>query len=154
MVRIDWAEVCEMAFLDDSGRLCMIGLMTRFPAPALPIAIRQVMLVARIADLQEQESFRIAISLVTPCGVSLSPRHKDDLDITVTTEYIFITLRDVPLAEEGMHHFAISVGTGDPVSIAVPVRLTTNRAQPSLKRGDEGAYFFGQSSWISRREVN
>src|SRR5262249_19860467 len=132
MIRIDWAQLCETAFLDNCDRLCMIGVMTRFPAPTLPIVMRQLMIVVRIADVQSKESFGVGVLMVTPSGVSLSPRHADGLDIAVTAEYIFITLRDIPLKEEGMYRFAISVGKGDPFSIDVPVRLVTS---PALETG-------------------
>ena len=128
MVRIDWAQLCEMAFFDDCDRLCMIGVMSRLPAPALPIAMRQLMVVVRIADVEVDETFGIGLSMITPSGVSMTPNHSDGFDIAISSEYIFITLRDVPLAEEGLHRFAVSVGSGTPVSLDVPVRLTKKAA--------------------------
>src|SRR5262245_399388 len=91
MVRIEWAHICEMAFLGDCDRLCMIGSMTRFPAPQLPIAMRQVVIVVRINDVQNDETFGIGVSMVTPCGRSLTPPRPDGVDIAMTPEYIFLT---------------------------------------------------------------
>ena len=155
MVRIDWAQLCEMAFLDDCDRLCMIGVMTRFAAPALPIAMRQLMVVAKIDGVQQTESFGIGISLITPSGVSLTPpRHEDGFDIAVTAEYIFITLRDVPLAEEGMHRFAVSLGEGGPVCMDIPVRLTPKRGQDRRESQGEPGNAFVPSPWVSGRGIN
>src|SRR5215471_20667011 len=154
MIRIDWAQLCEMAFLDDSARLCMIGVMTRFPAPQLPVAMRQVVIVVRIADVEAEESFSIGVSMLTPHGALLSPTHTDGFDITVTAEYIFITLRDIPLKEEGMHRFSVAVGKGDPVSIDVPVRLVVNRALAGGNLDHNASRPFGQASWVAGREVN
>lgn len=128
MVRIDWAQLCEMAFFDDCDRLCMIGVMSRFPAPALPIAMRQLMIVVRIADIEVDETFGIGVSMTTPSGISMTPNHSDGFDIAISSEYIFITLRDVPLAEEGLHRFAVSVGSESPVCLDVAVRLTKKAA--------------------------
>jgi hypothetical protein len=153
MIRIDWVHICEMAFRDDCDRLCMIGVMTRFPAPQLPIVMRQLMIVARIAGAQPEESFGIGVSMVTPCGVSLTPQRADGFDIAMTPEYIFITLRDIPLAEEGVHRFTVTIGKGDPVSIDVPVRLVVKQAQ-DVNASHHAAAVFEQSSWVSRREVN
>lgn len=152
MIRIDWAQLCEMAFLDDCDRLCMIGIMTRFPAPQMPIAMRQIMIVVRIADVEAEETFGIGVSLLTPGGQSLMPQ-TNGFDIAITAEYIFITLRDIPLAEEGLHRFSVSVGKGEPVSIDVPVRLVTNRPQSGSARSN-AAPSFGQPSWVSGRGVN
>ena len=155
MVRIGWTQLCEMAFLDDCDRLCMIGVMTRLAAPALPIAMRQLMVVIRVADMQESETFSIGVSLLTPSGVSLTPpRHEDGFDIAVTAEYIFITLRDIPLAEEGIHRFAVSVGEAGPGFIDVPVRLVPKTVQAGCKPGGEHGHAFAQSPWVSGRGIN
>src|SRR5215471_19856981 len=154
MIRIDWAQLCEMAFLDDSARLCMIGVMTRFPAPQLPVTMRQVVIVVRIADVEVEESFGIGVSMSTPSGALLTPTHTDGFDITVTAEYVFITLRDIPLKDEGMHRFSVAVGKGDPVSIDVPVRLVVNRALAGRNLDHKASRSFGQASWVPRREVN
>ena len=151
MIRIDWVQLCEMAFLDDCERLCMIGVMTRFPAPQLPIAMRQVMIVVRIVDVQPEEPFGIGVSMTTPSGVSLAPPRGDGLDIAVTREYIFITLRDIPLSEEGMHCFTVAIGKSNPVSIDIPARLVLDRA---LAGSQNSAPAFSQKSWVSGRQVN
>jgi hypothetical protein len=150
MIRIDWIQLCEMAFLDDCDRLCMVGVMTRFPAPELPIAMRQIMIVVRVKDAQPKESFTVGVSMVTPSGLTLHPQNADGFDIAVTPEYIFITLRDIPLSEEGMHHLAITVGSGAPASIHVPVRVVKNQAP----MGGQGRHQVGAASWVSGRQVN
>jgi hypothetical protein len=154
MVRIDWAQLCEMAFFDDCDRLCLIGVMTRFPAPALPIAMRQLMIAVRIADVEAGESFGIGVSMVTPGGVRLTPEHSDGFDIAMSAEYILITLREVPLAEEGAYRFAVSVGKGSPICIDVPVRLVPRDAYAGSNPRDRGGHDFAKSSRISGQGVN
>jgi hypothetical protein len=44
MARIDWARLCELAFLDAHGRLCLIGVTTHLPVPSLPLAVHQLMI--------------------------------------------------------------------------------------------------------------
>jgi hypothetical protein len=153
MIRIDWVQLCETAFLDDCDRLCMIGIMTRFPAPQLPIAMRQIMIVVRIAGVEKEETFAIGVSMVTPDGVSLTPQRSDGFDIAIKADYIFITLRDIPLDDEGTHRFTVTVGKGDPVFIDIPVRLVTNSAPPAKARSN-AAPAFGQPSSESGRAIN
>jgi hypothetical protein len=153
MIRIEWVQLCEMAFLDDCDRLCVIGIMARFHAPQLPIAMRQLMIVVRIAGVQAEESFGIGVSMLTPSAVSLTPK-PEDVDIALTADYILITLRDIPLAEEGTHRFTVTVGKGDPVSIDVPVRLVVNRAEAANAHSNAAHVAFGQRSLMSGRQVN
>jgi hypothetical protein len=141
-----------MAFLDDCDRLCMIGVMARFRVPELPIAMRQLMIVVRIVGVHAEESFGIGVSMATPSGVSLTPKH-EDVDIALTADYIFITLRDIPLKQEGMHRFIVTVGKGDLVSVDVPVRLAVNRVQAANAHSN-AAPSFGQQSLMPGREVN
>jgi hypothetical protein len=154
MVRIDWAQLCEMAFFDDSDRLCMIGVMTRFPAPELPIAMRQIVIVVRIRDTQPDEAFGIGVTMVTPSGISLTPQNTDGFDVLVSTNYVLITLRDVPLDEEGVHRFSVSVGKGNPVSIDVPVGVAAKNESEKGNSNNRGSLTFRQSPKISGREVN
>jgi hypothetical protein len=95
---MEWAQLCELAFLDDCDRLCMIGIMTRFPVPFLPIALRQLMIVARIADVQPGESFGVAVSLTMPNGLSIAGHRSEGFDVSIAAEYVFITLRDILVA--------------------------------------------------------
>src|SRR5262249_9967 len=113
-----------------------------------------LMIVVRIADVQSNESFSVGVLMVTPSGVSLSPRHADSFDITVTGEYIFITLRDIPLKEEGLYRFAVSVGKGDPISIDVPVRLVRKRTPKSGSAPHKAGHAIGQSQWRSDADGN
>jgi hypothetical protein len=43
MARVDWAVLCELAFLDQQNRLCVVGITTTLPVPRLPILVNQLM---------------------------------------------------------------------------------------------------------------
>jgi hypothetical protein len=111
--------------------------------------MRQLMIVVRIGRVQAEESFGIGVSLSTPSGVSLTPKH-EEMDIALTADYIFVTLRDIPLTEEGMHRFTVGVGKGDPVSIDVHVRLVSKRAETDDAHRNTAPAAFGQRPLISR----
>jgi hypothetical protein len=130
MLRVKWAQLCEMAFFDDSERLCMIGIMNRFITPVLPTAVRQIMIVVYTAAADVEETFDIEVSIVTPGGVALVPNHTDGFGVAVSGEYVLLTFRDLPLKEEGVHRFTVSVGEGGPVIVDVPVHLAVAKSQP------------------------
>jgi hypothetical protein len=123
MARIEWAQLCEKAFVDDCDRLCLIGITTRMPVPSLPNAVHQLMIVARVVELRVRETIDVGVSITTPSGHCPSPNDPDCLDIEVVADYILVTLRDLPLAEEGIYSFGISLGADPPVTITVPVLL-------------------------------
>jgi hypothetical protein len=153
MARIEWAQLCELAFLDDCDRLCMIGIMTRFPVPSLPIAMRQLMIVARIVDVHGGDSVRVAASLVTPSGLSIAVHQTDGFDVAVAAEYLLITLRDVPVSEEGVHRLVLTIGEGAPVTLDIPVRLGV-KAQTGRQTGESHGLALNVPAWVPRRQVN
>jgi hypothetical protein len=125
MARIDWALACALAFFDRENRLCVVGITRRLPVPHLPLAVTQLMLVARLVDLATIDDVEIAVAVTAPSGRSLRPSDGDGMVIEMAGEYVLITLRDIPLIEEGLHGFQISLGGQPPTSIEIPV-VTVN----------------------------
>lgn len=123
MARIEWAQVCELAFLDGTGRLCLVGITTRLPVPSLPLAVYQLMMAAQVVDVGMGEEIDVEVWLTTPSGLSTTPSHPNGLNITVAGDYLLVTLRDIPLTEEGVYRFSLSVDQGTPVTFNVPVLL-------------------------------
>lgn len=121
MARIDWAVLCDLAFMDQQDRLCVIGVTRTFPVPALPIALHQVMLVAHLTDIQPVEEIGIVVSIVSPHGTSARPTTSEGIVIEMAAEYVLATLRDVPLAEEGMYRFEIALVGQQAASVGVSV---------------------------------
>jgi hypothetical protein len=66
MARIEWAQLCELAFLDNCGRLCMVGITNRFPVPSLPLAVTQIMIAARVVAVRPGEEFDVSLSVAMP----------------------------------------------------------------------------------------
>jgi len=73
MARIDWALACDLAFFDRQDRLCIVGITRRLPVPRLPLAINQLMLVARLIDLQAVEEIEVSVAVLGPSGLWTTP---------------------------------------------------------------------------------
>ena len=101
MARIDWVVLCDMAFLDKQDRMCIVGIVRKLPTPSLPLAISQMMLVAHLTDIQPVEELEISVSVLTPSGRLSTAFSPDCMLIEMAHEYILVTLRDLPLKEEG-----------------------------------------------------
>ena len=106
-------------------------MFREFPAPSIPLAISQVMLVAKLTDIRPVEELSIAIRVLPPSGRRTSPAHSDAVVIEMAREYVLATLRDVPICEEGVYRFQIALGGRAAVSVDVPV-LTLERPSPSV----------------------
>lgn len=68
VANIQWALPCDLAFMDRQDRLCIIGIVRRFPVPALPLELHQVMLVARLTDIRAVDEVAVGVAVVTPAG--------------------------------------------------------------------------------------
>lgn len=130
MARIDWAMLCESAFLDRDGRLCVIGIVRQVTAPALPLTVRQLMLVACLADIQPVDEVAIVVGMVTPSGRHDARSGSEHVAIEVAGEYVLAALYDVPLLEEGAHRFQIKLRGQPVVSVDIPVVAPGHAAAP------------------------
>jgi hypothetical protein len=127
MARIDWAVACDLAFFDRQDRLCIVGITNRLPVPRLPLAINQLMLVARLVDLRPVEEIEISVAVLGPSGLWTTPTNGHDMGIEMGGEYVLVTLREIPLIEEGVYGFQINLSGQEPASIEIPV-LTVGSA--------------------------
>src|SRR5262245_46439121 len=124
MASLDWAQACELAFLDNQGRLCLIGVTTHLPVPSLPVALRQLMVAVRVVDVGIGEELDVSVSILTPGGVLAMPSAPGALDVTVAaSEFLLFTMRDIPVREEGVYRVIVSVGEGESVSLEIPVQV-------------------------------
>jgi hypothetical protein len=120
MARIDWAVVADVAFFDRHARLCMVGIATRLLVPALPVIVRQMMVVARVVDPHPGEEMDVGAAVLTPTGQWAVPDDPDNVHIEVAAEYVLVTLRDLPLNEEGTYRFSVHLDQ-QIVAVDVPV---------------------------------
>jgi hypothetical protein len=153
MADIKWAELCELAMVDKCDRLCIIGITTRLPVPSIPLVVRQLMVAARISDVQRGEPLGVGVSMVTPSGQWLAPDQGDGFDVRIDAEYILITLRDIPLYEEGLYRFEVSLNNGEPAKPEVLVGLVSKRTYVEIEAGDTSASAL-ERAWRQRRDVN
>jgi hypothetical protein len=125
VARIEWAQLCELAFLDRCDRLCLVGVTIRFPVPSLPLVVRHLMIAARVIDVLPAEEIDVGVAVRTPSGLCIAPNAPDGYEVGIAGEHVLITLRDLPLTEEGLHRFEVSLGAQEPVALEIPVLLVS-----------------------------
>jgi hypothetical protein len=126
MAHIDWVLVADLAYLDQRGRLCTVGVVTKLLVPSLPIVVRQIMVVARVSDPSPGEEIDIGVAVLTPTGQWAEPDDPNSVQIEVAAEYLLVTLRDLPLTEEGSYRFAVYLDE-ETMTVEVPVCLPTSQ---------------------------
>jgi hypothetical protein len=75
----------------------------------------------------------------------------DGFDVNIVGEYILISLRDVPLSEEGLYRFEVSIGDNEPVPLELTVGLVAQRPDVNIQKSNTPSVVFEQPS---RLDVN
>lgn len=132
MPRIDWALACALAFFDREDRLCLVGITRHLPVPHLPLAIPDLMLVAKLGDVALDEEREIGVALMAPSGLWTRPTSDDGIVIEIAGDYLLITLRGIPLMEEGVHAFHISLSGQLAAAIELPVLTAASSLEVGL----------------------
>jgi hypothetical protein len=132
MARIEWARLCEHAFLDNCDRLCLTGVVTHFPVPSPPLAIRHLMIAARVVDTRPQDAYDVGVSVATPNGLWAAPDGPHGFEVEAAGEYLLITLRHFPLTEEGIYRFVVAFDAEHPVTLEIPVLLLPARSRADI----------------------
>lgn len=130
MARIEWLLPCEHAFFDRHARMCMVGVTTQLLLPSLPMQMRELTLVARLKDRSPGQALDLGIAILTPAGHWIGPSSDDNLHIEVGSDYILITLRDIPLSEEGLYRFGVHLAPEQFVAVDLPLFVVTS-SQPA-----------------------
>jgi len=70
MADCEWAILCDYAFLDAQGKMCLIGIFNRVHARTVPTFHRQAMLIVQLAG-EPGEDVRVKIEILRPTGTVL-----------------------------------------------------------------------------------
>lgn len=130
---VAWVVLCESVARDETGRLSLIGIASHLPVPSLPLLLNEHLVVARLADLEAGEALDVSFGIATPAGMWITPAADDAATLEMIGEFVIITLRSLPLREEGLHRFEVGIGNGSTAKVEVPVWLCTpRREQPHV----------------------
>ncbi len=122
----EWVLACEYAFLDMAQRLCMIGVLRHISIPSLPVTARQIMIVVALKERPKASvNVDLNIAITLPSGKPASPSDKGAVDLMAYNDFIFVTLRGVPLVEEGAHQIAITISGVPLATLELPVFVQT-----------------------------
>jgi len=128
MAAIEWMVLCESAFFDETGRLCLVGIAKDFPLPSMPLLLHQHVPVARIGKIRNGEDLALSFMLRSPSSQWINSESSDAISVRVFQDYLLMTLRNLPLREEGIYRFELSMNDQPAAAIEIPVWLVPNRS--------------------------
>jgi hypothetical protein len=128
---VEWVVLCESVARDDTGRLSLIGIASDLPVPSLPLLLVDHLVVARLTRLRAGQTAHVSFGIVTPAGIGITPAADGTASLDMVGDFVIITLRSLPLREEGLHRFEVSLDNGSSATVDVPVWLCAPREERS-----------------------
>lgn len=123
MARLDWAVVCDHAYLDRTQQLCLVSIHREFTPPSLPLTLPHLMFVGKLVDLQIVEELEVTAAVITPSGgILIADAESENMVIQMAREYVIVTIRNFPLAEAGVYSFRMQLGDQPSMDVNIPVR--------------------------------
>jgi hypothetical protein len=122
MASIDLALLCDHAFFDQYGRLCVAGVTHLMTLPRLPMATRELVLVGRLRA-EQGERLQASVQITQPGGASGVPSEEGAVQIEAIAGHLIATIRNLPLPQEGVYTFKILLNGRLAVSVPLDVRV-------------------------------
>ena len=121
---IEWASLCDLAYFDTYQNLCVIGVQTQAAVATLPAGTQRFAIAARMAGLRRNPS--VVVSVSSPDGASSDLAPCERMEVEANGDYMLVRLGRVPLVQEGIYRFEVSVSGQEPFDI--PIMVTTHSA--------------------------
>lgn len=128
MAAIDWAMVCDFAYLDRDQRLCVLGVTRQIVVPTLPHVLEHAVMVAHLVDVQPVDQIELCFRLTAAAehGIDAQAHH---VAVEVVGEYVLARVNGVTLRSEGTYLFELVINGR---TVAQPVSLiSADRTGPS-----------------------
>ena len=130
MPTIDWAFLCDYAFVDASGKASIIGVFENINTPQLPKNHNQ-MYVALGMKLIPGDNFELSSKISSPTGREISKINAQKIIIPANTPgagkaVVCFAFYGVQITETGEHHIEIFINDNSVHVIPVNVTLQTH----------------------------
>lgn len=119
MARLQWAHICDHAFLDQHGKPCLIGLFDRILAARVPAVHRQAALAFRIVG-NPGEAVTVRVLLLPPGpGEPLIDLTNPEVDLgPVGVHDAVLPLADLRFQHFGSYELRVELDS-EPVTAAI-----------------------------------
>jgi len=103
-----WAVLCDYAFLDDHGKMCLIGIFDRINTKGVPTTHAHASLVLRLRG-EPGEDVRVRVEMIRPTG---APQGRTEQNVKLSPAGdagIQMSLASLPLPDFGRYAFTITL---------------------------------------------
>src|SRR5262245_22327401 len=118
-------------FRDETNRLSLLGIADHLPVPSLPLVLVDHLVVARLTDDASLDDVDVTFGVRTPRGCWVTPSNDAAVRVVMSGEYLIIALQTLPLSQEGLHRFEVSLSSGATASVDIPVWLCSTEQPPT-----------------------
>lgn len=134
MADCEWAILCDHAFLDQAGKMCVIGIFDRVFVGQVPAQHRRAHVVARIA-VKPKENVAVRIDLVRPTGAVLKtvnvPVAVPDSTEADAYVHVHLVLDNLPLPDFGAYRCNVYITDELKWSLRLVVERMPQPSRPS-----------------------
>lgn len=117
----EWAFCCEHATVDAYDRLSIVGMTKHYGIPKLGIAFHRLTIVVVLKERPRPGDLKMGLKIVSPSGQPASPDKTENVDFSVKLDYLVVTLKRMPLLEEGTYRISLTTNGVPLTTIDVPV---------------------------------
>lgn len=131
MPSIDWAFLCDYAFVDVSGKASIIGMFENINTPTLPLSHPQ-MYIALGMKLIPGDSFEVSAKITSPSGHEISKVNPTKVALPanapqVGKAIVSFGFYNTQFAETGEHHIEIFLDENSIHFIPININLITRK---------------------------
>lgn len=121
MAEIDWAMVCDFAYLDRDQRLCVLGVTRQIVVPTLPHTLEHIVMVAHLIDVRAVDQIELCFRLTAATDQAFGAQ-AHHVAVEVIGEYVLARVNGVTLRSEGTYLFELVINGR---TVAQPVSLVS-----------------------------
>jgi hypothetical protein len=135
MARIDWSVICDLAYFDATGRLCLLGVETETAVPRLPVGTQHFTIVARVRDGRIGEGVLPLLSVISPRGEWWDVTPEREFLVERHAEYLIVHVPALRLVDEGLYRFELALAAPDLATVELSALVTANSHARSPRHG-------------------
>jgi hypothetical protein len=127
MARIDWSVICDLAYFDATGRLCLLGVETECAVPRLPVGMQRFSIVARVQDGWISDAAAPVLSVTSPRGEWRAIAADREFLVEQRAEYVIVHLPGLRLIDEGLYRFELALAAPDLATVELSALVTAHQ---------------------------
>jgi hypothetical protein len=129
MAECDWVILCDYAFLDQGGKMCLIGAFDRVFAPSVPSALHQSSIAMKLLG-EPNDTVEFRVEITRPTGGQLASVGGSLKMPDAGSQNVQFNIAGLPLPDYGL--YAVNVYVGNELLKTTGFLVTQPPSQPAV----------------------